>query len=87
MKNGEWFAWLANGLNQATEVAIDRWRGNLETRDCKGFPFAYLPILIDRFSRMVVGWQMRRNMTEQLVLEEIQKSIGYRTPQQSEQMT
>jgi putative transposase len=43
-------------------------------------PFAYLAILTDRFSGMIVGWQMRRDMTEQLVLKALQKAIRTRKP-------
>jgi putative transposase len=43
-------------------------------------PFGYLAVLMDRFSRMIVGRQLRKDMTDQLVIETFQQAIKTRRP-------
>lgn len=42
--------------------------------------FCYLAILMDLFSRRIVGWQLRSDMTESLVLSALQQAIRNRQP-------
>ncbi len=42
--------------------------------------FAYLALVMDLFSRRVVGWDLAALMTETLVLEALRQAIGLRQP-------
>jgi putative transposase len=42
--------------------------------------FAYLALVMDRFSRRVVGWNLDESMTEPLILEALQQAIRARQP-------
>ena len=42
--------------------------------------FCYLAIVMDLFSRRIVGWQLRSDMTESLVLSALQQAIRGRQP-------
>lgn len=42
--------------------------------------FCYAALLMDRFSRMIVGWNMLDNMSEQLVLPVLRNTIADRQP-------
>lgn len=42
--------------------------------------FCYLAIMMDLFSRRIVGWQLRSDMTESLVLSALQQAIRSRQP-------
>lgn len=46
----------------------------------QGGKFNYLATLMDRFSRLIVGWQSGIDMTEQLVLDALKKAIRSRRP-------
>ncbi|MEL6896723.1 MAG: IS3 family transposase, partial [Planctomycetota bacterium] len=42
--------------------------------------FGYLAVLMDRFSRRIVGWDFRDDMTEQLTLAALRMAIGKMQP-------
>lgn len=42
--------------------------------------FAYLSMIMDRFSRRTVGWSLKMGMTEGLVIETLRHAIGNRQP-------
>lgn len=62
-----------NGPNQL-------WVADISYVPVVSLPFAYLAVLMDRFSRMIVGWQLRTDMTDQLVIDAFQKAIKTRRP-------
>jgi len=51
------------------------WVGDITYIPVTAIGFAYLAVLMDRFTRRIVGWEIRQDMTEQLVLEALKKSI------------
>ncbi len=62
-----------DGVNQL-------WVGDITYIPLQGGKFSYLAMLMDRFSRRIVGWQLGRDMTEQLVLDALKKAIRSRRP-------
>jgi transposase InsO family protein len=62
-----------DGVNQL-------WVGDMTYVPLQAGKFSYLATLMDRFSRRIVGWQLARDMTEQLVLEALKKAIRSRRP-------
>ncbi len=56
------------------------WVGDITYIPLQGGKFSYLATLMDRFSRRIVGWQLGRDMTEQLVLPALQQAIRSRQP-------
>jgi len=42
--------------------------------------FLYLAVVIDAFSRRVVGWSMRQDLTAELVVEALAMAVGQRRP-------
>jgi putative transposase len=56
------------------------WVGDITHVPLQGGQFSYLATLMDRFSRRIVGWQLGRDMTEQLVLDALKKAIRSRRP-------
>jgi putative transposase len=62
-----------DGVNQL-------WVGDITYVPLQGGKFSYLATLMDRFSRLIVGWQLGRDMTEQLVLDALKKAIRSRRP-------
>lgn len=51
------------------------WVGDITYIPVAGIGFGYLAILMDRYSRRIVGWDFRDDMTEQLTVTAIQRSI------------
>jgi transposase InsO family protein len=43
--------------------------------------FAYLSMVMDRFSRRIVGWKMDATMTEELVIGSLKDAISSRQPE------
>jgi transposase InsO family protein len=43
--------------------------------------FLYLALLMDRYSRRIVGWEMQDHLRESLVLQALRAAIGLRQPQ------
>ncbi len=62
-----------DGVNQL-------WVGDITYVPLIGGEFLYLAMLMDRFSRRVVGWDLRDNMQESLVLAVLRAAIGLRQP-------
>lgn len=56
------------------------WVADISYIPVVSLPFAYLAILLDRYSRMIVAWQLRKDMTEQLVIQALTKAIRTRQP-------
>ena len=71
-----------NLLLESTEPrAVNRlWVGDITYVPLVGGLFSYLAILMDRFSRRIVGWKLGQDMTESLVLETLTMSIRVRNP-------
>ena len=56
------------------------WVGDITYIPIQGGKFSYLAILMDRFSRRVVGWRLGQDMTEKLVLDALKAAIRSRQP-------
>jgi transposase InsO family protein len=71
-----------NLLMEAQEVrALNTlWVGDITYIPINEIRFGYLAVLMDRFSRRIVGWKLSDDMTEPLVLETIRMAIANRTP-------
>jgi putative transposase len=61
------------GINQV-------WVGDITFVPLAGSRFAYLALLMDLYSRRVVGWELDEHMTEVLVLAALRSAIGQRQP-------
>jgi transposase InsO family protein len=62
-----------SGINQV-------WVGDITYIPLAGARFAYLALLMDLYSRRVVGWELDEQMTEVLVLAALRQGIGQRQP-------
>ena len=51
------------------------WVGDITYIPVHKVGFGYLAVLMDRFTRRIIGWSFRQDMTEALVLEALKKSI------------
>src|SRR6266536_2900026 len=71
-----------NKLNQRFEVgAVDRaWVGDI-TFIATGSGWLYLAVLLDLYSRRVVGWAMSERIDQQLVLDALVMALGQGRPQ------
>lgn len=56
------------------------WVGDITYIPVTEIRFAYLAVLMDRFSRRIVGWSLRDDLTEAVVLESIRMAIANRNP-------
>jgi transposase InsO family protein len=56
------------------------WVGDITYVPLRGGSFCYLAILMDRFSRYIVGWHLDETMTENLVISTLQMAIADRQP-------
>ena len=56
------------------------WVGDITYIPLEGGEFCYLAMLMDRFSRRIIGWQLADHMTEDLVLPVLYKAIKERQP-------
>jgi putative transposase len=56
------------------------WVGDITYIPLEGGIFCYLALLMDLYSRRIVGWSLMDNMTESLVLEALRKTIKDRQP-------
>ena len=66
-----------NGINQL-------WVADITYIPLSERKFAYLAMLMDRFSRRLIGWHIDLSMTEELVIHGMKNAIATRQP--SEQM-
>ena len=71
-----------NLLLDACEVtSINKlWVGDITYIPISEIRFGYLAILMDRYSRRVVGWKLGDDMTETLVLDAMRMAITSRSP-------
>jgi transposase InsO family protein len=68
-------------LGAAPPTAVNRvWVGDITYVPLAGGRFAYLALLMDRFSRRIVGWELDRHMAEPLVLAALRQAIRARQP-------
>jgi len=56
------------------------WLGDITFVPLAGCRFAYLALLMDLYSRRIVGWELGEHMTEALVLAALRQAIGGRQP-------
>jgi putative transposase len=68
-------------VEAAPPSAINQvWVGDITYIPLAGARFAYLALLMDLYSRRVVGWELDEQMTEALVLAALRQAIGQRQP-------
>jgi len=56
------------------------WVGDITYVPLSGGSFCYLAVLMDRYSRFIVGWYLDETMTEHLVLPALRMAIAGRQP-------
>jgi putative transposase len=56
------------------------WVGDITYVPLCGGTFCYLAVLMDRFSRYIVGWYLDETMTDDLVLRALRRAIQDRQP-------
>ncbi len=56
------------------------WVGDITYVPLHGGAFCYLALLMDRFSRALVGWRLGETMTDELTLGALRLAIGQRQP-------
>ncbi len=68
-------------LHAPPPARIDEvWVGDITYVPLSSGAFLYLALLMDLFSRRVLGWDLAAQMTEPLVLEALQQAIRLRQP-------
>jgi len=68
-------------LDAEDPVDIDQtWVGDITYVPLQGGTFCYLAMLMDLFSRRIVGWRLSEDMTEALVLSALRSAIKARQP-------
>jgi putative transposase len=68
-------------LSAPPPEAVDRiWVGDITYIPLGNGSFAYLALLMDLFSRRVLGWCLAEHMTEELVLDPLHQAIRNRQP-------
>ena len=67
--------------DRAMPERIDEvWVGDITYLPLRGGRFGYLSVLMDLYSRRIVGWEYQESMTEALVLSSLRKAIRSRQP-------
>lgn len=56
------------------------WVGDITYIPISGSGFLYLAMLMDLYSRRIIGWELRDNMRETLVIAALQAAIAARQP-------
>lgn len=56
------------------------WVGDITYIPLRSGGFGYLSMLLDLFSRRIIGWAYRQTMNEDLVIDSLQKAIALRQP-------
>ncbi len=56
------------------------WVGDITYIPIQAIPFGYLAVLMDRFTRSIIGWKLATNMTEQIVIASLKMAIKNRKP-------
>jgi len=68
-------------LDQPEPMTINQlWVGDITYIPIVRNGFAYMATLMDRFSRRIVGWSIKMDMTESLVIETLRQAIRSRQP-------
>lgn len=57
------------------------WVGDITYIPIQAIQFGYLAVLMDRFSRSIVGWELGTDMTEQIVITSLKMAIKNRQPE------
>jgi len=66
-------------LNAADPDGINQlWVGDITYIRIRGGTFSYLAVLMDRFSRRIIAWNLGTDMTENLVLKVLRRGIRER---------
>ncbi len=69
-------------LEDISLSGIDQlWVADITYIPLAGKRFAYLSMIMDRYSRRLIGWQLDETMTEDLVLQSLSAAIQSRQPQ------
>ena len=68
-------------LDTPEPTGIDElWVGDITYVPLRGGSFCYLALLMDRFSRALVGWRLGETMTDELTLGALRLAIRQRQP-------
>ena len=68
-------------LNASQPIAVNQlWVGDITYVPIVGGEFLYLAMLMDRYSRRIVGWNLQDHLQESLVLLALQSAIALRQP-------
>lgn len=68
-------------LESSGPTEIDElWVGDITYVPLRGGSFCYLALLMDRFSRALVGWRLGETMTDELTLGALRLAITQRQP-------
>ncbi len=68
-------------LTAPQPIAINQlWVGDITYVPILGGDFLYLAMLMDRYSRRIVGWSLQDHRQESLVLQALQSAIALRQP-------
>ena len=63
-------------------TAINRiWVADITYIPLKNSCFAYLALIVDLYSRRIVGWDLQEHMKESLALNALKKALGSRRPE------
>jgi len=68
-------------LDSSPPCGVNRvWVGDITYVPLSGNGFLYLAMLMDLYSRRIVGWELQSNMKEPLVLAALRSAIAFRQP-------
>jgi len=68
-------------LDSPPPCGVNRvWVGDITYVPLSGSGFLYLAMLMDLYSRRIVGWELQANMKEPLVLAALRSAIAFRQP-------
>ena len=68
-------------IDAPSPVEINQlWVGDITYVPLLGGDFLYLAMLMDRYSRRIVGWNLQEHMRETLVLQALRTAVGARQP-------
>ena len=68
-------------LDSSLPCGVNRiWVGDITYVPLRGNGFLYLAMLMDLYSRRIVGWELQANMKEPLVLAALRSAIAFRQP-------
>lgn len=67
-------------LTESVAAIGQVWVGDITYIPCQECNFCYLAVLMDLYSRRIVGWHMSQDMTEELVAQALRNAISDRQP-------